>query len=529
MRKVRYWLLLKIAETPRLFTYGAGILVALLLMFATLATTIALDQKRTSQRHADALRIFEAIVSESTELLDHLASKETLDCSNRNLIHLNTHLLQSRYLREIGLMDDARRLICSTALGRVAEPIKGNYPVHMSRSGLELIISIPLAMADKESEAMLLMRPPFNVVISPYATGDIYANAGAVWLRTSSSLILLNANALSGTITDMRVRAERRQESSFEMQGLGYELITMTPGPDLVLQSRRSLGDIVHESGLLLPALLAGSLLIAGLAYGTITPYIIRLRGLHKRIGFLCDETHLLLVYQPVFDLATLRPIGCEVLARLKEDKRLWTPDKMIPAVQSAGLEHRFDHAVTRKAIHELGAHLPVLDGEFHIALNYFPRSLVPAILIPVLTDALRDSGRQDLSICIEITEHSLSSELIAEVQRLKAEGFLIAVDDFGTGYSNLRSVTRLSPELLKIDGSFVYELEDATLRSNLIPEIVNIAHAIDAQTVAEGIETLEQARLLTAAGVHYGQGYALGRPMELAQFIAFLEKYKPL
>ncbi|HEY9572534.1 MAG TPA: EAL domain-containing protein, partial [Pusillimonas sp.] len=92
-----------------------------------------------------------------------------------------------------------------------------------------------------------------------------------------------------------------------------------------------------------------------------------------------------------------------------------------------------------------------------------------------------------------------------------------------GTGYSNLKSVRTLSPDVLKIDKSFIFELEDATLRSNLIPEIVNIARAINAQAVAEGIENIEQARLLAQFGVQYGQGYALARPMELESFLAFM------
>src|SRR5690554_6085157 len=134
---------------------------------------------------------------------------------------------------------------------------------------------------------------------------------------------------------------------------------------------------------MLLAALLAGSLLIAVLAVGTITPYVLRLSGLQNRIGFLCDEPHLALVYQPVFDLNTMRPIGCEVLARLEEDKRAWTPDHIIPAIQRAGLERPFDHAVIRKAIRELAAHLPAWNGKFNVALNYFPKSVSPAHLIP--------------------------------------------------------------------------------------------------------------------------------------------------
>ena len=99
----------------------------------------------------------------------------------------------------------------------------------------------------------------------------------------------------------------------------------------------------------------------------------------------------------------------------------------------------------------------------------------------------------------------------------------MIAVDDFGTGYSNLRTVTQLSPQILKIDRSFVYELEDNTVRSNLIPEIVRIASAVNAYTVAEGIEKIEQVEVLVSEGVPYGQGYALGRPMNINAFINFL------
>lgn len=520
MHKVRYWLLLKIARMPRAFVCGIGILVALALMLASLAATAWLDQNRTAQRHDAALQLMEKVTAEGSGLLDRLARRGRLNCSDEGLIDLNAQLLGSRYLREIGVLDEDRRLICSTALGRVPVPIKGNYPVRVSRSGLELLTNVPLTMAGKKVAATIIQRPPVNVVVSPYATGDLYASADVVWLRTANGLLLLSAgNVEPRALPAMQARAGRLSSSNLSRQGLGYELVSMVPGQDLVLQTRRSLLAIVHND-VLLPVLLAGSLLIAGLVIGTVTPFVYRLGSLRRRIGFLCDEAHLALVYQPVYDLATLRPIGCEVLARLREGETTWAPDKMIPAIQGAGLERRFDHAVTRKAIGELAAHLPAWEGKFGIALNYFPASIDPDVLVPILSQALQATGRDDLEVCIEITEHSLSSELIPEVQRLKAGGFLIAVDDFGTGYSNLKSVTQLSPDLLKIDGSFVYELEDATVRSNLIPEIVNIAHVVEAETVAEGIEKLEQVQLLLAAGVRYGQGYALARPMGIEAFV---------
>lgn len=520
MDRLRYWLLLTISRRPKAFVRGAGVLVAVVLMAGALVAMVLDDHGRTEQRHAEALHMFEGITAESTALLDELSRDQGLDCSAEGLAYLNTRLIGTRYLREIGLLDADRRLVCSTALGRLAVPVKRNYPVHVSRSGLELMDDIPLTVAGKTLRATIIQRPPVNVVVSPYATDDLNARADVLWLRTADGLVALHAGVEPGLLPAMRTRAGRLATTHAAPLGLGYELVTMADGLDLVLQTQRSLPAIVVRGGALFPLLAAASLLVGALAAGAIAPHVARLGELRKRIGFLCDEAHLALVYQPVFELATGRTVGCEVLARLKEGDCHWPPPVMIPAILDAGLERRFDHAVARKAIAELAAHLPPTDGGFGIAVNCFPPSIDADTLAPVLQGALQASGRQDLALCIEITEHSLASDLVKEVQRLQALGFLVAVDDFGTGYSNLKSVTRLSPDLLKIDASFVYELEAATLRSSLIPEIVHIAKAVGAETVAEGIQNVPQMQLLLAEGVRYGQGFGLGVPMPVEEFV---------
>lgn len=337
-----------------------------------------------------------------------------------------------------------------SAMGVIHEPLKDDYPVYRTRTGVELLINVTLTVSVDPLSAIIIQNPPF----------------------------------------------------------------------------KRTAGMISAEHGMLFPGLLITSLIVGSLSAGAIKPHIQRLAALRNRISHLCNDAHLALVYQPIFDLQTLRPVGCEVLARMREGEQTWMPDLIIPALQEAGLEQSFDHVVTRKAIREIAQHLPKQTEKFGIALNYFPTSVRPDALIPLLDRALDAAGRKDLDICIEIIEHAISSELIAEVQSLKQRGFQIAVDDFGTGYSNLRSVTHLAPDRLKIDRSFVFELEDAALRSNLIPEIVDIARAVNAQTIAEGIENMQQARLLTRAGVRYGQGYALARPMPIEQFSELMRSY---
>nr|WP_189495256.1 CSS-motif domain-containing protein [Luteimonas padinae] len=344
MDRLRYWLLLTISRRPKAFVRGAGVLVAVVLMAGALVAMVLADHGRTEQRHAEALHMFEGITAESTALLDELSRDEGLDCSAEGLAYLNTRLIGTRYLREIGLLDADRRLVCSTALGRLAVPVKGNYPVHVSRSGLELMDDIPLTVAGKTLRATIIQRPPVNVVVSPYATDDLNARADVLWLRTADGLVALHAGVEPGLLPAMRTRAGRLATTHAAPLGLGYELVTMADGLDLVLQTQRSLPAIVVRGGALFPLLAAASLLVGALAAGAIAPHVARLGELRKRIGFLCDEAHLALVYQPVFELATGRTVGCEVLARLKEGDCHWPPPVTIPAILDAGLERRFDH-----------------------------------------------------------------------------------------------------------------------------------------------------------------------------------------
>lgn len=465
-------------------------------------------------------------VAESVELLEHLHEHDHLDCSADALMHLNTHMLMSQYIREIGVLDEDRQLLCTTSLGRLPYPYKGGHPVYKARTGFELLKKVPLAMTDTGLRAVIIQSPPYNVVLSQYATRDIFSKADMVWLHTTEGLVSLNSS--EEVPESWRRRAAQQGSEGFTLHGTGFELITSPAGQDLVLQTQRRFSAVFQDSAALILILVGASLLIGTLVTVALAPQFNRLSDLRYRIAYLCNEDNVQLVYQPIFNLNTMQPIGCEVLARLKEDGELWEPDFIIPAIQARGLHARFDTVVAAKAIRELGQALPPWDGKFVVALNCFPESVNPDALIPALSQALNGVSREDFQLCIEITEHSLSSDLISEVQQLRSHGLWVAVDDFGTGYSNLRSVSALSPDLLKIDRSFIHDLEDAGLRSNLIPDMVNIASVIDARLVAEGIERMAQVQLLKAAGVPYGQGYALARPMTLTELQAFLTPVRP-
>lgn len=527
MSRVHYWLLLQVAKAPKAFTYGAGVLITLVLVVASAITIFVVDRAHTSTQHDQAAQLSRAMGVEITNLLEHFQQHSDISCEGSYLTHLNSHLLRAHFVREVGLLDGNSRLLCTTTMGRLPTPIKGNHPVINLPSGREMLIDVPLQVTDKKVMATIFRQGDFNVVVSPNVTEELYASADYIWLRTAVGLTLIRSTQVqAGDLQHYTLEHDdATDQSTWSLYGLGYMQLTAPADSLLVFQTQRSWVSVMQQNSTLLVGMLIMSAVFAALAASALAPRVLLLCGVHNRVQFLCDAEHIQLVYQPIFDLSSKQAVGCEVLMRIHEDKQIWMPDQLIPAIMSLGLTRSYDHVVARKAISELASHLPVQKNGFKLMLNFFPESIDRATLMPVLQHALQSAARDDFQLCIEVTEHSLSSELIAETNSMKAQGVLIAVDDFGTGYSNLKSVATLSPDLLKIDKTFVFDLEEATLRSTIIPQIVDIARAVEAQIIAEGIENLEQVPLLSAMGVHYGQGYALARPMDLQALLAFMSK----
>ena len=126
--------------------------------------------------------------------------------------------------------------------------------------------------------------------------------------------------------------------------------------------------------------------------------------------------------------------------------------------------------------------------------------------------------------VCAEVLEQDVSTEIVQEVCELRFLGYLVALDDFGTGYSNLSAVQDLGPDYLKIDRSFTKSLVSGKVKSSLIPGIIHLARIVESEIIAEGIETADQARILTGLGVEFGQGFLFGRPMLAKDFGDCLE-----
>jgi EAL domain-containing protein (putative c-di-GMP-specific phosphodiesterase class I) len=160
------------------------------------------------------------------------------------------------------------------------------------------------------------------------------------------------------------------------------------------------------------------------------------------------------------------------------------------------------------------------------VAVNVSARQLNDAEFAARVVAILRRHGLDGQYLQIEVTESTVMTDpemAIEALGRLAALGMTIAIDDFGTGYSSFSYLKRLPIDLLKIDRSFVQDIGSSREDEEIVTAIVQVAHSLKLQVVAEGVETRQQADFLARLGCQFGQGYLYAKPLPLAEFEALV------
>jgi diguanylate cyclase len=228
--------------------------------------------------------------------------------------------------------------------------------------------------------------------------------------------------------------------------------------------------------------------------------------------------------YQPVMDLRGGAITGFEALLRWKHpDRGLIPPLQFIPIAEESGVIVPIGRWVLLQACRDAEAirqnHSAAAD--LVMGVNLSMRQLHYPGIVNDVSIALRDSGFPASNLVLEVTESLVMhqpEEVIARLVELKALGLRIAIDDFGTGYSSLSYLQRLPIDILKLDRSFVSELAGVEQDWSLCGAIVKIADSLHLETIAEGIETVEQKAQLTLLGCEAGQGFLFHRPQTLEE-----------
>lgn len=244
------------------------------------------------------------------------------------------------------------------------------------------------------------------------------------------------------------------------------------------------------------------------------------------RLRRLNPDTELSLAFQPRLELSTRQLRGAEVLLRWRtaEGEQI-SPASFIPVAEETGQILRLGYWVMEQACKAL-ARWPVQDEPLVLSINLSARQLMDVQLVDRI-EALRE--RYHLSAAqleFEITESSAMGDMTGALHvlgRLRARGYGLSLDDFGTGFSSLSHLRSLPVDTVKIDRSFVCNLERERLDRVLVASIIELAGNLGLRVLAEGVETLEQLTLLDSLGCDEVQGYFIARPMSEASFLDVL------
>ena len=224
-------------------------------------------------------------------------------------------------------------------------------------------------------------------------------------------------------------------------------------------------------------------------------------------------------------------PPHFEVLLRMiGENGEIVGPDHFMSAAQRYQLMPTLDRWVIKHALEMLKPHAELLRASRIVfAINFSGQSLQDADFTEHIARMIESSGLDPAMLCFELTESAAIGNLNrAEtlMRRLRKLGCNIALDDFGTGLSSLAYLRTLPIGMLKIDGSFVRDVLKDPRAESMVQAIAQLARAMSLTTVAEYVETDEIRTRITALGVDYGQGFAIGRPVPLVDVVAELPLY---
>ena len=221
-----------------------------------------------------------------------------------------------------------------------------------------------------------------------------------------------------------------------------------------------------------------------------------------------------------------------EALARWLHPRRvLLDPPEFMPIAERSGLVMILGERVLREACRQVKKwqvdypHTPPLT----VSVNLSARQLGKPDLADVVEGVLRETQLEANSLCLDVTEgvyvHALEGNTATTLDRLRAKGVKISIDDFGMGYSSLSYLKRLPADALKIDKSFIKGLGEDVEDTAIVRMVIELAHTLGMEVIAEGVEGWGQAALLEEMGCDFAQGYYFSKPLSPEEVPMFLAK----
>ena len=248
---------------------------------------------------------------------------------------------------------------------------------------------------------------------------------------------------------------------------------------------------------------------------------------MEKGLRSACDKKEFVVHYQPAIDLRSGRIVGAEALVRWQtEDQGLIQPMRFIPLAEETGAIVPISEWVIETACAQAQSWHARGYGPFRISLNVSARLFHRYDLNATIRDILRRTGLAPGSFELEITESVAMGNMestIETLRKLNEASIRVAMDDFGTGYSSLAYLQRMPIHLLKIDMSFIRDMDRNPEDQTIVKTIIAMAHTLNIEVIAEGVERVEQLGLLKSFGCDLAQGFLFNKAVPAEEFTRLL------
>lgn len=250
---------------------------------------------------------------------------------------------------------------------------------------------------------------------------------------------------------------------------------------------------------------------------------------MEKGLRSACENKEFVLHYQPEVDLRTGRIVGAEALVRWRtgEDRALVQPMQFIPLAEEIGAIVPISEWVIETACAQAAAWHAEGHAPFRISLNVSARLFHLYDLNATIRDILRRTGLSPESFELEITESVAMRNMESTIDtlwKMNGASIRVAMDDFGTGYSSLAYLQRMPIHLLKIDMSFIREMDRNPEDRTIVKTIIAMAHTLNIEVIAEGVERAEQLELLKSFGCDLAQGFLFSKAVPAEEFSRLLK-----
>jgi diguanylate cyclase (GGDEF)-like protein/PAS domain S-box-containing protein len=410
-------------------------------------------------------------------LLGHLL-REDISKAERRGNNLALFFIDLDHFKEVNdtLGHENGDLLLIEAAGRIRACVRESDTV--ARLGGDEFVVI-LSPVENIARLGLLAQSILDAMIRPFALGEHTAYVSASIGIAGYPLDAKTAESLIGCADQAMYVAKEQGRSNFNF---------FTPAMQQQVQARLQLGNDLRD------ALSKGQL-----------------------------QVH----YQPIVDIATGQIVKAEALLRWKHPHRgMVLPDKFIPIAEANGLIHEIGDWVFRQAVSVAQCWNISSQHPRQISVNLSPRQFIKGNIDTTWLEHLQQLSFNPAHIVVEITEGLLLDDhpdILETLARFCKAGMQVALDDFGTGYSAMAYLKKFPIDYLKIDRSFVRDLETNPNDRAIAEAIVVMAHKLDIKVIAEGVETPGQNELLTAVGCEYIQGFLHAKPMPTDEFLAYV------